>query len=122
MIDIDEFIGQRKEEYRKLVDSEMTVPREEQEREMFHGIDQDNSGFIDRWEFYPYMAIRYLNRRTSSEIIGMLTPREVDCFREFFKSMDVENVGAVRQSDARRAYVQWYTSKACQDMYVDYTW
>ena len=25
MIDIDEFIGQRKEEYRKLVDAEMTV-------------------------------------------------------------------------------------------------
>ena len=121
---MDEYIDQRKKEYRNLVDVEMTSARLEQEKEMFYAIDQDNSGYIDRWEFYPYMAIRYLSRRKSLEIIDMLTPHEVDNFRGYFRQMDSINKGSITQSDARRAYVKWYLSnvRSGEDKYVDYTW
>ena len=124
VIDMDEYIDQRKKEYRDLVDAEMTSARLEQEKEMFYAIDQDNSGFIDRWEFYPYMAIRYLSRRKSLEIINMLTPYEVDNFRSYFREKDLNNCGSINQVDARQAYVKWYLSniRSGDDKYVDYTW
>lgn len=102
----------------------MTVAREQQERELFEAIDIDNSGYIDRWEFLPYMAIRYLSRRKPTEIIGLLTPREVDTFRYYFRDIDPKLSGRVTQFDARQAYVKWYKSKVkpTQDQYVDYTW
>ena len=60
-MDVDKFIEQRKQEYKDLVGINMSQVRVEQEKEMFNILDEDNSGFIERWEFYPYMAVRYVN-------------------------------------------------------------
>ena len=80
-----------------MVDNEMIEARVEQEREEFNVIDHDNSGFIERWEFNPYMAIRYLSRRQPMEIVNMLTPHEVDYLRSYFKRVDTSNRGAISQ-------------------------
>ena len=94
---MDEYVDRRKMEYRHLVDADMTSARLAEEKDIFYAIDQDNYGFIGRWEFYTYMAIRYLSRRKTLDIIKMLTPHELDNFRSYFREQDTKSRGSITQ-------------------------
>lgn len=102
----------------------MPVCREKQEEELFCKIDRNHTGAIDHWEFLPYMAVRFLSRRSSKELLNLLTPKEILNFKEFFKEQDKENIGCITRSLAKRAYINWYKSKVkhSPSNYIDYEW
>lgn len=124
VIDRIEFLEHRKEEYFSLVGIPMPVFREIQEEELFSKIDRNDTGTIDYWEFLPYMAIRFLSRRSSVDLLNLTTPKEIANFKEFFKEIDTDNKGCVPQSLAKQAYINWYKSKVKQSPsnYIDHEW
>ena len=124
VIDSKEFLKLQKEDYQKLVGSEMPKFREKQEMELFSKIDRDHTGTIDYWEFLPHMAVRYLSRRSSTEILCLLTPKEVSRFKDYFSYYDPNDCGEIVQNNAKEAYIKWYKSKVkeCGKNYVDFEW
>lgn len=124
MINRKEFLKLQKEDYQKLVGSEMPKFREKQEMELFSKIDRDHTGTIDYWEFLPHMAVRYLSRRSSMEILALLTSKEVAKFKEFFSDYDADGSGEIPQCKAKEAYIKWYRSKVKESgtNYVDFEW
>jgi len=73
VIDCEEFLQLQRDEYERLVGLSMPSFREKQELELFSKIDRDHTGTIDYWEFLPHVAVRYLGRRSSLEILDLLT-------------------------------------------------
>lgn len=124
MIDCEEFLQLQRDEYERLVGLSMPSFREKQELELFSKIDRDHTGTIDYWEFLPHVAVRYLGRRSSLEILDLLSPKEVAQFKDLFARFDIENEGIIPQCKAREAYVTWYKNKVkgCTKNYVNYDW
>ena len=98
--------------------------REQQEKELFLKIDRNHTGMIDYWEFLPYMAVRYLSRRSTKDLLNLLTPKEIATFKEFYKELDIEKSGVIQSSLAKQAYIEWYKSKVKDNPanYIDYQW
>lgn len=98
--------------------------RERQEIELFSKIDRDHTGTIDYWEFLPHIAVRYLSRRSSLEILNLLSPKEVAHFKEHFARFDEEKKGTIPQCKAKEAYITWYKNKVkdCKSNYVNFDW
>ena len=113
----------QKEEYETLVGFTMPNVRKLIDVETFSKIDQNGTGYIERWVFMSYMALRYLSRCSPASIIKLLTIHEVKCFREYFKQYE-EEPGRITQNHARKAYIDWYRSKIkpSKEHYVDWKW
>jgi len=93
----------------------MPMPREVQEVSLFKDLDRDGSGSLEWWEFAPAMALRFLSRRKPSQLIALLTPREVSKLESFFREYDKDGKGRLTISQAKCAYLKWFLSLIKRD-------
>jgi len=111
----EKYIRRKKLSYANLVGSEMPMPREVQEVSLFKDLDRDGSGSLEWWEFAPAMALRFLSRRKPSQLIALLTPREVSKLESFFREYDKDGKGRLTISQAKCAYLKWFLSLIKRD-------
>nr|XP_022296222.1 PHD finger protein 24-like [Crassostrea virginica] len=99
-----DFIDYKKKQF----DHQMSQEDHEDTDLEFRLADRDGNGVIDWWEFLNYQAKKKLALRDQTELVELLTEKEVRMAKLVFTHMDVNKDGKVSELEARKAFGDYF--------------